>query len=390
MLRLTRGLAGLLVAGATLAATPAAALEVGSQGDLLSVDVHAFAGQGFIYTTHNNYLANDTTHGSFQLSEIGINFTKNVTDKFRMGVQLFAQDLGPTGNYDAKMDWFYLDYHFKDWLGLRAGRVKIPFGLYNELNDVDSGRVPVLLPQSVYPIQNRTYLLAQTGGEIYGYARMGGAGALDYRGYGGTIFVDTPSTPGGPQILTLAVPYLVGGRVLWETPLDGLRTGLSLQGLRLDTTILDQMKPVTANIVAVLGVASVEFAAHDLLLTAEYTATYGTVESSDATILPPGPTASEGAYAMGSYRVNKWLQPGVYYSVLFPKGTYLDGRENVQHDVATTLRFDITPNWLVKIEGHYMLGTGGLSSSMALNGNVPLSKLDPAWGVLLLRTTGYF
>ena len=31
-------------------------------------------------------------------------------------------------------------YGFADWLGMRAGRVKIPFGLYNEVNDVDSGR----------------------------------------------------------------------------------------------------------------------------------------------------------------------------------------------------------------------------------------------------------
>ena len=126
-------------------------------------------------------------------------------------MQLFAQDLGPTGNYNAKMDWFYLDYRWQDWLGFRAGRVKIPFGLYNEINDIDSARVPVLLPQSVYPSENRNYLLAQTGAELYGYLSCASAGALDYRSTAGTIFVDTTHAAGSPyQLQSFNVPYLVG------------------------------------------------------------------------------------------------------------------------------------------------------------------------------------
>jgi hypothetical protein len=126
----------------SLSAWPALAAEIGEEGSLLSVDVHAFASQGFILTTDNNYLANDTTHGSFQLSEVGINFTKAVTDKLGVGVQLFAQDLGVAGNYNAKVDWFYIDYRQADWLGFRAGRVKIPFGLYNEFNAIGLGFFP--------------------------------------------------------------------------------------------------------------------------------------------------------------------------------------------------------------------------------------------------------
>src|SRR5271170_91113 len=137
----------------TLLAAPAAqALELGSDSDLLSVEIHGFASQGFILTTNgNNYLDNGTTNGSFQFSEIGLNFTKSLTDKLRIGMQLFAQDLGPSGSYTVQMDWFYVDYRVTDWFGIRVGRVKIPFGLYNDIQDVDSARLPVLLPQSVYP-----------------------------------------------------------------------------------------------------------------------------------------------------------------------------------------------------------------------------------------------
>src|SRR4051812_27765915 len=100
----------------------ASAAEFGAEGDVASVEVHAFASQGFILTTANNYIAT-SKKGSFEFSEVGINFTKTIVDELRVGIQLFGHDLGPTGNYTAKMDWFYLDYRWKDWLGFRAGRV---------------------------------------------------------------------------------------------------------------------------------------------------------------------------------------------------------------------------------------------------------------------------
>jgi hypothetical protein len=352
--------------------------------------VHAFGSQGFIATTRNNYIDTNSTHGSFQFSEVGINFTKVLLDKLRFGVQLFAEDLGPTGNYNARADWFYLDYRWQDWLGLRAGRVKIPFGLYNEINDVDSARISVLLPQSVYPIQNRDYLLAQTGGELYGYLRLGRLGALDYGGYAGTIFVDATSQPGSPfQILNVNVPYLVGGRVIWETPAEGLRLGGSIQALRLDLQILAGTQTVTVEAPVVLSVGSIEYSAHDLLLAAEYSRWFVKDDSSAPTIFPSSHVVtSERGYAMAGYRVAKWLQPGAYYSLLFPDVTQRSGRENVQHDIAATLRFDLNANWLVKLEGHYMLGTAGVTPG--LNGTTPLSALDRDWSVFLVKTTAYF
>jgi hypothetical protein len=403
MMNTTRnGLGAALALCLCLIAPPAFAVDIGGSDDsLTSVEVHAFASQGFILSKDNNYLATDTTHGSFQFSELGVNLTKSLTDRFRVGLQLFAQDLGPTGNYDIKADWFYLDYRFANWLGVRAGRVKIPFGLYNDSADIDPARVAVLRPQSVYPEENRNYLLAQTGGELYGYASLGAAGALDYRGYGGTIFVDTSMyTPGSVyQIQTFNVPYLVGGRLLWETPVDGLRVGASVQSLRLDATILPTTPAPTSatttplsvgiQIPAVLWVASAEYVAGDLLLAAEYSRWYLSENSNNPTVFPGSPTViSERAYAMATYRASKWLQPGIYYSVMFPDVDNRSGRENMQHDVSTTLRFDINAHWLVKAEAHYMFGTAGLDTT--LNNGTPLSALEQSWGVFLLKTTAYF
>jgi len=352
------------------------------------VEVHGFVSPGFIVSTGSNYLAK-SKRGSFEFSEVGINFTVPITDKLRSGIQLFARDLGPQGNYSPKADWFYLDYRAEDWFGIRAGRVKIPFGLYNDSSDIDAARVPILLPQSIYSIQSRDFLLAQTGGEIYGRVPLKALGAFEYRLYGGTIFLDVASqTTLSTRVTAIDVPYVVGQRLMWETPIEGLRVGGSLQALRLDADfVLANRPPISVGIPAVLSVGSVEYALHDLLLAAEYSRWVIRLESNDPTI-PVMRAVSERTYGMASYRVNDWLHPGVYYSLYYPDVKDRAGRESMQHDVAMTFRFDINHNWLVKLEGHFMSGTAALDS--ALNDGRPREHLDRNWGVFLLKTTAHF
>ena len=107
-----------------------------------SLDVHAFISQGFLFTSANDYLA-DSSRGSFEFSEVGLNVTLPATDRLTLGLQIFSRKLGPLGDYRATLDWYYLDYHWRDWLGIRAGRVKLPFGLYNDISDVDAVRTDV-------------------------------------------------------------------------------------------------------------------------------------------------------------------------------------------------------------------------------------------------------
>lgn len=386
------------------ASSPARAADESDGPFSLPVDVHAFVSQGYMITTESNYIAH-SRRGTFEFTEVGINFTKNITDDLRVGMQLFSRDLGTIGNYKPQFDWFYLDYHFRDWLGLRAGRTKLPFGLYNEDSDIDQARVPILLPQSLYPIQNRDFLLAQTGFELYGYAPLGPVGAFDYRLYGGTIFIDstTLASPGA-TVTDIDVPYLAGGRAMWMTPLDGLRAGASVQALRLDLDY--QLSPATIQYLQSQGqlpadfggtfkyklpvflwVASLEYAAHDVLLAAEYSRWRADFETRPQ-IVPDGDLTSTRWYVMGSYRASRWFSPGLYYSVWNDGRPGLLTRDKYQQDAAFTLRYDITRNWLVKLEEHYMRGTAGLSS--ALNSGTAPQKLTREWGMFMLKTTAYF
>jgi hypothetical protein len=381
----------------------------GAQPEPNELQVHGFVSQGWIKTTQHNYLGHtERPQGSFEFTEVGINFTKPLGDNVRVGLQVFARDLGTLGNYAPQLDWYYLDYRAFDWLGIRAGKTKLPWGLYNEANDVDAGRVPVLLPQSVYPVSSRESLFAQTGAELYGDIPLGPAGSLEYRAYGGTIFLDPDDV--SAQLKGFDVPYDVGGRLMWHTPLEGLQLGGSFQMLRFDfefTPTPEQLADyemkgqlpadfageVWAHLPIKLWVASVEYQRQRLLLAAEYTRTYGEYETN--LMLPQTKVVNQGGYLAASFQVAPWFTPGIYYSAHFPNfrarrpsGTEQHPRSSYQHDVALTLRYDLTQNWLVKLEGHYMHGTAHLTG--ALNDNRSLDSLSEDWGVFLLKTTAYF
>lgn len=390
---------------ALLFATQVATAEEDGGLGLGEVEIHGFVSQGVIKTTDNNYLAR-SKRGSFEFSEAGINFTHSFTPNFRIGAQLFSRDLGPIGNYRAQFDWYYLSYRFADWFGVRAGRTKLPFGLYNDTSDIDVAHVPALLPQSVYPAQSRDYLLAQTGVELFGFVPLGRAGALDYRLYGGTVYIDPPSTAGtGIEIAKLDLPYVIGGRLMYRPPLTGLTLGGSVQRLRLDVDY--QLDPalvaawqaagllppefsggLSFGVPVTLWVASIEYAGDELLLASEYTRWYADYESDYPALVADRMVIAEGFYAMAAYHVTPWFTPGVYYSARYPDVADRRGRDAFQHDVAITFRYDINEHWLFKLESHYMYGTAVLRAD--LNDGKPPAQLTKEWGVFLAKTTAYF
>lgn len=396
-----RGFLALLLGSAVL--LPATARAQSDEADPNALQIHAFVSQGAIKTSENNYLA-DSERGSVELTEVGINFAKALTSNLRVGMQLFAHDLGPIGNYTPRFDWYYVDYRFFDWLGVRAGHTKIPFGLYNDTADIDAARVPILLPQSVYPSDHRDYLLAQTGGELYGNVPIGAAGELEYRGYGGTLDISTPEAPPGITVDDLEVPYVYGGRLMWLTPLEGLTAAGSYQALRFDWNyqIAPELIPVFESIGLLpmgfggtlpvefrvkLWVASLEYQVGNLTLASEYSRWIGSFKS-DAPKLLPSKVVNERYYAMASYRVAPWFTPGVYYSGYYPNKDERHGRAAYQHDIALSTRFDINQYWLLKLEGHWMIGTAALDP--ALNDGTPNQELDKNWAAFLLKTTAYF
>src|SRR5205814_8208796 len=102
-------------------------------------------------------------------------------------------------------------------------------------------------------------------------------------------------------------------------------------------------------------------------------------------------TVSERGYLLAAYHLTPLLWPGAYYSLLFPdeaNATLTGSSKDMQHDVAATLRFDINPHWLFKLEAHYLHGTAALDA--ALNGVPSVDTLTRDWALFLAKTTAYF
>lgn len=125
-----------------------------AMADLGDIDVHGFDSQGYMGSDTYNYLT-PSKDGSFAISEYAVNVGSEINDDLRIGVQFFARNLGDTGNNTVTVDWEFGDYHRYHWLGIRGGRVRMPFGLYGETADFDHVRTSVG--------QTRLYALTSTG-----------------------------------------------------------------------------------------------------------------------------------------------------------------------------------------------------------------------------------
>jgi hypothetical protein len=129
------------------------------------VQIHGFASQGFVHTNANNWLTMNTSHvGSGEFTDFGANASVQITDKFRVGAQIYDRNLGDLGRWHPSLDWAFADYRFKSWFGIRGGKVKTVMGLYNDTQDLDFLRPFALLPQSIYATDLRECTIAHTGG----------------------------------------------------------------------------------------------------------------------------------------------------------------------------------------------------------------------------------
>lgn len=364
---------------------------------------------GFV-STSNDYIG-DSSRGSMKLFETALNVSTEVTDQLRAGVQIFGREVGAFSDLPPRVDWAYLDYRWRPFVGFRAGVIKMPYGLYNEFADVDSTRTAILMPQSVYPLRNRSALLSQTGLAVYGDVALGrGGGALAYQGWFGTLNVPANALQlSGATLVDADTKYVTGAQLYWETPIYGLRVGGTYLRASIDFHVSLDPTAVAALIAAGLvppdfdgkvvisqrpdwlWIASAEYARGDWLLAAEYSRWYTHQQSTLPDLLPTFDDKTERFYALASRR---WcqLELGTYYSVVFADPDDRHGHDVTrfakpyyawQRDAAVTLRYDVNDYWSWKVEAHLIDGTADLYQA---------ENPDPQryWGLFLFKTTVTF
>jgi hypothetical protein len=330
--------------------------------DLAGIEIHGFATQGFLFSSHNNYLTMQSSSGSLQWTDGAVSVTDSLTDNLRVGIQLHMYQLGQLGGPNIEVDWASGDYRVNDYLGIRAGKVKTPLGLFNDSQDVDAIFLWTLLPQGAYPIDNKDFFLAHLGGEVYGTLPLGNhAGKLRYGGYAGYNELDAhggyiqslydagltfKNPPGGKTY---------GGDLRWQSPLTGLILGASELVQALDgTSPTGGLHVPPAPVIAEYG----QFSRGRFYVAGEYRRQTTDVTLTFGSVAYPAPSDERIWYAMGSYRLAKKLQAGTYYSHLIDKG---EGDPNLSghysKDWVISGRYDFNAYFYGKIESHFLHGT---------------------------------
>ncbi len=327
--------------------------------DLEHLQIHGFATQGFLFSTNNNYMTMHSSSGSLQWTEGAVNFSDSISDKMRVGIQLHMYQMGQIGGPEVLVDWVSADYKVNDNLGFRAGKIKIPMGLFNDSQDVDSLFLWTLLPQAIYPDDNRDFDLAALGGELYGSLDLERRGRIRYRGFAGENRLDA----NGGYMLTLAeygftfaTPpsgKVFGGDLRWSGALPGLTFGASTQ-----TQALDGSGPQgTVHMPAFFLTAYfAEWSKGKWYVAGEYWRIPITVQLQAGPDTLWMPVDQRAWYPMVSYQLTQRLQVGTYYSHSVIKGANTSLPENYSKDWAISGRYNFNANLYGKIEGHFLHG----------------------------------
>jgi hypothetical protein len=348
------------------------------------VQIHGFGSQGFIYTNGNNWLTMNTSQGSGAFTDFGVNASTNVTDRLRVGAQLYDRNLGQLVQYHPSLDWAVVDYRVKSWFGIRGGKVKTTLGLYTDSQDLDFLHTFALLPQSVYPTDLRDATIAHVGGDIYGNVNLPHKlGDLSYTGYFGHRSDSEYSgyryylSSFGAQIKSYGgLQY--GADLRWSTPLKGLLIGVSRvnEDITAKGLAINPFNP-GAGLVPYSEFSKAdwtnqfygEYTKGRLRIDSEYRRYWRNQEIFNGT--SESFADIRGLYVSGAYRICKRLQIGSYYSrytitnvvtgalsAFYSPATDTGLPNNHIYDKVVTARIDLNRLWNVKVEDHFMNGYG--------------------------------
>lgn len=173
---LIKALFGLLLLITSLAqlanAKPDSSATVDSNSWLDDIKWHGFLSQNFVMTDENDFLGS-SSDGSFKSNEAGLNGSWRQSESLQFSIQGLYKQIGnakPKGtrlDY-AIMDWRYLD-SFSHGAGVRLGRLKNPYGFFNETRDVAETNISILLPESIYIDYLSQLLHSSDGAGVYSH-----------------------------------------------------------------------------------------------------------------------------------------------------------------------------------------------------------------------------
>lgn len=379
--------------------------------------IHGFIGQSYILSSHNNVFGHSTSGagGSFGLTEAGLNASFRPLPKLLISAQVLSRRAGEGSSGMPRLDFAFLDYrlysHEANQFGIRAGRLKNPFGFYNDTRDVPFTRPSILLPQSIY--FDRTRNLALSGDSVQLYADVGHSRWGTFSTQVGLLFPivsdrDTERAvlvfPNMHGHLTRDVSYI--GRGIYETNDKRIRLGVS--GIWLDSNYDPPVGekilglPITSGSLQFSPVYfSAQYNAERWSLTGEYAIRHFAYSGFHHNTIDTTNFFGESFYVQGEYRITPKLETFIRYDVMFTDRSDKNGKiwaskdsdrlKGFEHsryakDFTVGLRWNVTPEFMVRAEYHHVNGTGWISRL----DNPLLNQTEKNWDLFAIQASYRF
>lgn len=356
-----------------------------------NLQIHGFFSQGWLKSTDNNNVFGNSSsaEGSFDFREIGLNASMRPLSNLQFSVQGLSRTAGNGSPGNIRLDYGFIDYTFSNQensqLGIRLGRMKNPIGFYNDTRDVPFTRPSILLPQSIYFDRTRKLAIAADGAHLYGEYRS------DYGDVSFQAGVVRPLVRGDeaeaavfsgalyPGHLVPNMSYV--GRVNYELDGGRVRFGISATQLNMGYSRVPGAPLAPGVPGADLPEGSVHFI--PLVFSAQYNAERWSLTSEYAIRFleyknfgPKMEVTGESYYFQGVYRFTPELEGIIRYDVLYTDGDDPSGKRwaasraargrpahtRFAKDITVGLRWNITPQFMLRGEYHRVNGTGWLST----------------------------
>ncbi len=349
-----------------------------------NLQIHGFASQSWLMSSDNNNLfgKSSSDSGSFDFRELGLNASMRPLSRLQFSAQMLSRTAGQGSPGNVRLDYGFMDYTYfsgeTSQLGIRVGRMKTPLGFYNDTRDVPFTRPSVLLPQSIYFDRTRKLAIAADGVHLYGEYRSD-LGDLSFQGGVVRPLVrgdEAEAAVFGRQFaghLTPEISYT--GRVNYD--LDGGRIRFAVSVSELNMSYAPGgADPLRAGSVRFTPlVFSAQYNAERWSLTSEYALRH--LEYNNFVAFKNMDFYGESYYFQGAYRFTPAWEGFVRYDVLLTDSNDPHGKKWVAEqpgartglahtrfakDITVGLRWNVTPEFMLRAEYHNVNGTGWLST----------------------------
>jgi len=364
------------------------------------VQFHGFLAQGFFHTSDNNLYGHSDDSVSAGLTEVGLNASYQPFAKLRFSTQGLYRRAGDLDHGSMRLDFGVADWTMLNSdtgrLGIRMGRVKQPYGLYNETRDVSFTRPSILLPEGIYFDQARSLFLSADGGSFYADQRVP-YGDLHFKFNYGMTLGDNKDL--GSALLTTAAQGQLKARPSLSTQLSyEINEGEYIFAVSYADLLLDY-RPISGDIFS-----AGKIHLQPLLFSAQYNGEKWTLAAEyeyqwlDLTafgdFLPKTTILSHSWYVQASYQLLSKLQATVRYDDLemhygqVEQSIYMIPSRPLPYarDWMMGLRYDITTSWMIRAEYHHVNGIAWLP----IPGNTDQSTIATNWDIYGLQLSFRF